>query len=417
MAPQKQSRYIEYRKTRKGGRIRKRRYPKTVRGHRHSTTGRILPLLNVRSSNQLHHIKNYLNQGPVAVLIVTADWCGHCQKLKPHIEAAANLPQRNVQIITVRDDMLSGYNKTVNRFNRSASPIEVDGYPSVMLVSRDGKKLTEIAPTEEALMSAMVNVAPVAVEAGIATNRRNSSNNEVRENIAPVAIKTDLDPGNSLISNSKRMMVKPRHGSPEQIIQEVVTNELVSPNQNSLKQPSTSKAISFEHLSNDEIIREEPMVKPMNTSMQMNSVGKSLDVGVSPTIKTFSTNANARHPSNGMITETVPMNAIRTTKRATAGIDNLEAEEITSLQAEPVSPDIRSDTRTPPAVRGGTIIGGGSRRRGGSLYGIMSQTAYRLAPAAVLLATAAAIMKKKTRSNKNVFRRKAKKSGTNKRRH
>jgi hypothetical protein len=388
MAPHKRFQNASYTKMRKGGRIRKRH--KTVRGHRHSTAGKIFPLLNVRSSNQLRDVEKYLNQGPVTVFIIVADWCSHCQNLKPHIEEAAKLPQRNVQIMTVRDDMLPGYNKTVSRFNRSASPIEADGYPTVLLIDQKGNKLSEISPTKEALNSAMVNVAPVAVEAGLA-------------------------PGTSLVSNSKHISITPRNSSPKEVIEEIVETEIISPGQNSSKQQRNSSPLSFEHLSTDKIIREESMQPPKNISMRNRSVEQSLDVGVSPTINSivFSTNSNASQPSKRTITETVPMNAVRTTPSEIGTISPREAEEITSLQALPVSPDLRSDIRTKPIVRGGTTIGGGSR--GGSLYGIMSQTAYRLAPAAVLLATAAAIMKKKTRGKKG-FRSIIKKRGTQKRR-
>ena len=373
MAPQKQSRY-KYRKTRKGNKIRKQRYPKTVRGHRHSTTGRILPPLNVRSPKQLNEIMKRITSGPITVLVVYADWCGHCHKLMPHVKNAGNIANRNAQLISVNDEMLSRYNNTVKSANRNASPIEVDGYPSVLLIDNNGKKLSEIAPTEEALNSAMVNVSPVAVEAGLA-------------------------PSNSIVSSNKRESVRSRNGSPNEVMEEIVENEIISPATNSISSPT-----SFEHLSNDEIISEEPASE--------NIIGTSPDIGVSPMVNNirFSTNANSRIPSKGTVMEIVPIQAISTKKNNT-GINNLsrhEAEEITSLQAEPVvtpvSPDIRTDDiRKPLKVQGGTIIGGGSK--GGSLYGMMSQTAYRLAPAAVLLATAAAVMKRKSRGNKKAMKR------------
>jgi hypothetical protein len=289
--------------------------------------------------------------------------------------------------MTVRDDMLPCYNKTVSSFNHSASPIEADGYPTVLLIDHNGNKLSEISPTKEALNSAMVNVAPVAVEAGLA-------------------------PGTSLVSNSKRVSVKAPNRSPE--VEEIVENKIISPGQNYSKELLNSSPLSFEHLSTDEIIREEPMQESKNNSIRNRSVEQSLDIGVSPTINsiTFSTNANASQPSKRTITETVPMNAVRSTPSEIGTISPREAEEITSLQAAPVSPDLHSDIRTKSIVRGGTTIGGG---RGGGLYGIMSQTAYRLAPAAVLLATAAAIMKKKTRGKK-AYRPMIKKRGTQKRR-
>jgi len=376
MAPQKQARRANYRTTRKGKHNRKRHYPKTARGHRQSTAGHIFPPLDVRSPKQLNEVMKRITNGPVTVLVVYADWCGHCHKLMPHVKNAGNMVNRNAQLISVNDEMLPRFNSTVNHSNRSTVPIEVDGYPSVLLIGQHGEKLSEIAPTEAALKSAMINVSPVAVEAGLSSNH-------------------------SIIPNSKHSNVIPRNGSPEEVVEEIVENELIAPN----KMPSkTSGPASFEHLSNDEIISEEPIEgEPVINNLSRTS----LDVGVSPSINSirFSTNANARRPSpSRVITATVPNEALSGTKsknKESGDLSLREAEEITSLRAEPlavpVSPDVRTDIRIKKEVKGGMI--GGSHRGGCGLYGIMSQTAYRLAPAAVLLATAAAVMKK-TRRNK-----------------
>jgi thiol-disulfide isomerase/thioredoxin len=384
MAPQKRFQSASYTKTRKGKQNRKRPYyPKTVRGHRHSTAGKIFPLLHVDRPSKLHQIRKYFKQGPVVLVIFVADWCGHCKNLEPHIEAAANLRQRNIPMMTVSDKMVSGYNNMVRSFNSAAPPIEPDGFPSPILVSSNGEKLSEIAATEAALRSAAVNVGPVAVEAG-------------------------LSPGSSRLSNGTRMPVTPRNGSPERVAEEIATNEL--PVSGYVTPPT--KMNSFEHTttnySNDNIIRQG---EPSRNGKQ--EEGK--DVGVSPPIQslTFSAKANTRRPSSPIITQTVPNNAVKKMPKGAEGeITKKEADEITSFQAapdakpviKPISPGVISDIRVPGV--GGSIIGGGNR--GGSLYDIMSQSAYRLAPAAVLLATAAAVMKKKTRNNK--------KKGTKKRR-
>jgi thiol-disulfide isomerase/thioredoxin len=396
MAPQKRFQSA-YTKTRKGKKIRKRPYyPKTVRGHRHSTAGKIFPLLHVDRPSKLHQIHKYFKQGPGVVLVIfVADWCGHCQNLKPHIEAAAKLPNRSIQMMTVSDNMVSGYNKTVNGFNSSASPVEPDGFPSPILVKSNGEKISEIAATEAALNSAAVNVAPVAVEAG-------------------------LSPGSSRLSNGTRKPVTPRSGSPEMVVNEIITNELSAPVSGYTipKKMNSKKMNSFEHItrnySNDTIIQGEQ-------GEEKGEQGE--DVGVSPSIQslTFSASANSSNPSSRSITRTIPRSAIKGMSEGTEReITQKQVDEITSIRAlpdakpvaQPVSPGVVSDIRVPGI--GGSIIGGG--RRGGGLYHIMSQSAYRLAPAAVLLATAAAVMKKKTRTHKKAYQQKLKKSGTKKRR-
>ena len=418
MAPQKRFQPASYTKTRKGKKIRKRPYyPKTVRGHRHSTAGKMFPLLEVDSPSKLQQIHKYFKQGPGVVLVIfVADWCGHCQNLKPHILNAAKLPQRSLPMIVVKDKMIPGYNETVRSFNSAAPPIEPDGFPSPILVKSNGEKISEIAATEAALNSAAINVAPVAVEAGLSS-------------------------GNSRLSNGTRKPVTPRSGSPEMIVNEIVTNELpVSTNNRAPASGYTTTPLnnrnSFEHTNinyrNDNIIRQgESSRKNGEQREEEGEQGeeegeeegeKGEDVGVSPSIQslTFSASANSSNPSSSMVKRTIPNNAISKKPTSTEGeITRSQADEITSFRAapgakpyaQPVSPGVVSDIRVPGV--GGSIIGGG--RRGGGLYHIMSQSAYRLAPAAVLLATAAAVMKKKTRNKKKAYQ-KIKKRGTKKRR-
>ena len=376
MAPRKIARSY------KQGRTRQRKFRKarkTVRGHRHSTTGTLYPPLDVRTPNAVQEILKRITKGPVTVVLIYADWCGHCHTLMPHFKAASQLPQRNAQVISIRDDMLDQYNKKINSFNRSAPELNVEGYPSVLLVGPDGTKLSEIASTKEALESAMVNAGPVAVEAGLA------------------------EPA-SIVSLSNRRAPSPRTESPEEIVNNVVNNEIVSTNRNSVNRNSvrniTMEKIdieptglatgpSFEHLRNDDIINRgedigvAPSVSTKYTSML-------------PSMKRVSQKVGTR--SNSFSTINIPKSAIKNS------MTEKEVNEMTSRR-EPLS-SISNETTSSlivPSQTSDTIPIRTKAIKGGSLYGIMSQSAYRLAPAAVLLATAAAVMKK-TRGHKRTRR-------------
>lgn len=372
MAPHKTARGY------KRGRTRQRKFRKgrkTVRGHRHSTTGTLYPPLDVRTPNAVQDIIKRITKGPVTVVLIYADWCGHCHTLMPHFKAASKLPQRNAQVISIRDDMLPRYNKAINSFNRSAPELNVEGYPSVLLVGPDGTKLSEIASTKEALHSAMVNAGPVAVEAGLAE---------------PM----------SIVSTTQRQLPSPRTESPEEIVNNVVKNEIVSPSRNSvngnrnsvknvtmeeigMEPTGLATQPSFEHLDNDEIINGEK-------------------IGVAPSV---STNTSMYDPSTKRKTLSgmnIPESAI---KKSSSTITAKEIEDsslhqpLTSVNNETTSSlVVPNDTSDIIPIRTKGI-------KGGSLYGIMSQSAYRLAPAAVLLATAAAIMKKTRRHKQRKTRR------------
>ena len=375
---QRRTRQRKFRKGRKTvrdhqrGKIRKGR--KTVRGHRHSTTGTLYPPLDVRTPHDVQEILKRITKGPVTVVLVYADWCGHCHTLMPHFKAASKLPQRNSQVISIPDYRVKEYNNVIKSHNRSAKGLNVLGYPSVVLVGPDGTQLSEIASTKEALESAMVNVAPVAVEAGL-----DKMEVEDAMNVEP----------NSIRPLSARRIPSPRRESPKEIINNMVENEIVPTSRNSVQNitmeeigvepmglamgpttgptTGTKKLPSFEHLNDDIINRGE--------------------IGIAPPL---STNRSTRRISG----INVPESAI---KKSSNTITAKEAEEITSLRV-PVGSQSGKTTSSLVDPYGTTDISDTVPIRikgikGGSLYGIMSQSAYRLAPAGVLLATAAAVMR------------------------
>lgn len=387
MAPHKTARGYRRGRTRQQ-KFRKAR--KTVRGHRHSTTGTLYPPLDVRTPNAVQDIIKRITKGPVTVVLIYADWCGHCHTLMPHFKAASQLPQRNAQVISIRDDMLGRYNKAINSFNRSAPELNVEGYPSVLLVGPDGTKLSEIASSKEALESAMVNVAPVAVEAGLAE---------------PM----------SIVSTTQRHLPSPRSESPEEIVSNVVKNEIVSTSRNSTNRNSVrnitmeemgmeptglaTKQPSFEHLRNDDIINGEDMGVAPSVSTKYTSMYDPSTTRISQRVKTLS-GINIPESAIKKNSSTITANDIE---------DSSLRQPMTSVSNRSTSGETTSSLVVPSQTSDTIPIRTKGGNRGGSLYGIMSQSAYRLAPAAVLLATAAAIMKK-SRRHKRIHHRKTRRS-------
>jgi thioredoxin-like negative regulator of GroEL len=68
---------------------------------------------------------------PVLVLVY-ADWCGHCQRYKPLWKKLSQDPNRSVNMAAVRDDM-------VNKTSLSQRATPVSSYPTVMLIGKNGK--------------------------------------------------------------------------------------------------------------------------------------------------------------------------------------------------------------------------------------------------------------------------------------
>lgn len=95
-----------------------------------SVMGRLLPPVDITSTSQLNELDKRIKMGPITLVLIYADWCGHCQHFKPMMETLENLPGRTVQTARVREDVFP---------NSSLSSTKIEGYPSLILVNNDGK--------------------------------------------------------------------------------------------------------------------------------------------------------------------------------------------------------------------------------------------------------------------------------------
>ena len=110
-------------KTRKAAKAAKKNSPSR------STMGRLLPPVDIKEDSQLSELEKRIKKGPLTLVLVYADWCGHCQEFKHTMDTLENIPERSIQTARIRDDM---YPKS------SISSTKVNGYPTLMLVDKSG---------------------------------------------------------------------------------------------------------------------------------------------------------------------------------------------------------------------------------------------------------------------------------------
>ena len=280
--------------------------------------GKILPPLDVRSASSLKDLEKRIRAGPLTMILVYADWCGHCHHMMPHWDRAAKTSGRSVQVVKVNDTMLGQVNSTVNQsINRRAQPIEVEGYPSILLVDNQGNKVTDMEAVKDSvvLSKAMKESGPLAEEAGL-SEAEDSPKNSIRS-IVPSF------PRNVQESEAEEELQEDIPVSPQRIEEEDAT-------------PSSLYASS------------PPTANERKAILVSNSLSMA------------------------------PSNKIRG-----GGANGLT----------------QSDIRIAPSGGGVSACTPGNRR-GGGLYGALSQSAYTLAAPALLLGMAGYVMKSKRRSTK-----------------
>ncbi len=366
-------------------RSRKFRPRKTVRRRKSSIAGKILPPLDVRSNKHLSEFQKRIKKGPLTIIMVWAEWCPHCHTMMPHFDAASKSPNRSIQSIKVEEKMLPSVNSSISKsINKSAKPLNVEGYPSIIVVDKQGNQVSNIQPVRdtETMTKVMENAGPLAESAGLANGAKLNNSATLNTSLNNIAKNTTVK--ESTINAPKNNKFLANIGVDSEASLPPAPTEVTN-NMNNKKNIIKLNSI------------------PVN---EMGNVGQANNVGMGNNKKENIKNSIAPSPINAFPEEEPESKPVATNKALMK-----EAEEATSLVAPITPPDITGDmeqesisnTLTPEQK-----LSGGAK--GGSLFSAMARTTYTLAPAAALLATAAVVMKgkkthKRSRKSRKITRR------------
>lgn len=275
-----------------------------------SNSGALFSPLDVRTEADIPALLKLLRKNPtILVLLVHANWCGHCHTFMPKFKEATleasqeskkNHSSMNPSAM-IEESMVPSLNQAMSKINGKTDSIRVEGYPTVL------------------------GITPQSMKSG---------------------------------NTGKTIVTIP---------------------------------------SNPEMVKQSLLAQPDKIGkINENTIGNAIGNANENAIE--NTNGNANENANGNANENANANtnenAMGNTMRNTIGKTNATANDTKVGQGEP---DYVTSLRT----------------RGGSLYATMAQTAYTLAPAAALLATASLVMNgRRKRTQKRHTRNKKRSRGT-----
>jgi thiol-disulfide isomerase/thioredoxin len=188
---------------------------------RNSRAGRIMSPVDVRSPEHVKNFAKLLESGKITIVLVYADWCGHCHRFMPYFDKASKSAQRSVQVSKIRDDMVNNINEHLSTVNNNTKSINVSGYPTLLALSPNGEKVAELDTVhdEKALVSLMNNAGKVEMSEPAIKNVQNS----VKVNSQNKMLNTE-----SARLNSTMKSIEPLEPNINQSVEDVVSS-YVSP--------------------------------------------------------------------------------------------------------------------------------------------------------------------------------------------
>ena len=141
-----------------------RKFASRRRSRRQSTVGKITPPLDVRSEDSISSLMKLVKKGPITIILVYADWCGHCHTYKPKFDEAAKNRKSPFQVASINDEMLNSVNERIKSMNKSAN-INVSGYPSVVSLNNKGEFVKDLS--QDAAIKMLNTPMPNAVQQNV----------------------------------------------------------------------------------------------------------------------------------------------------------------------------------------------------------------------------------------------------------
>jgi len=247
--------------------------------------GKISVPLDVRDENDVPAFEKMLEHGPMMIVLVYADWCGHCTKYKDNVwSPLKSVKNRTMNMASVHYDQLE---------NTSLKNSKIEGYPSLLVVGKD-----KTPATFKSSSGTTTNALPKANDFTTMKNLATSTvvendKNELVMNSLP-KISSSLKPSTLQSEETTSESTMNDETTPELAMNQEVTPELPMSQETTSELPASDETETVPKISEDVVTLTNSMNKtanlsPFSSSNTRNSMNKTANLSPSSASNTTST--------------------------------------------------------------------------------------------------------------------------------
>lgn len=296
--------------------------------------GKVSLPLDVRSSSDIPAFEKMLGNGPMAIVLVYADWCGHCNTYKKNVwNPLKSVKGKTMNMASVHYDQLE---------NTSISNAKLEGYPSVLVVGKD--KIPATFKNESGTSNAMPNSNELPTMKRLVTSNVPSSSKK-NTNLPDIVVpdSNSAPPPNSAPSNTMSSNSAP-------------SNTMSSNTMSSNSMPSntmSSNTMSSNTMSSNSMPSNSPPpnMTPSNTiPEQMNST-RIVDNSMSS-----NTNLGATNASGETATSANNLTPPNVDEDMYNSMEKMSSINSSTIKTEGVNISKNNTQGTTPLLRGGRLF-------------------------------------------------------------
>lgn len=178
-----------------------------------TTMGSILPPVDITNTDQFNELDERLSKGPLTLVLVYADWCGHCQRFKPVMDQLESTPGRTIQTARIRDDVFA---------KSSLGNTKIEGYPSLLLIKnnkepvsfqKENGEVTNVLPVHNDTQTMTAIVKNAGTPEGLNMVGSTNKSSPVKEDVLTTQMPKVNSSSNRVNSSNKFITTPPSSNS------------------------------------------------------------------------------------------------------------------------------------------------------------------------------------------------------------